>query len=119
MKTIGNIIWLFTVGLLGAVIYLAAGLLFCVTIIGIPIGRQCFKFASLSLWPFGREVVPGESTLSILANVIWMILFGVELAAIYFVMGLFFFITIIGIPFGKQCMKLATLSLCPFGAEII
>ena len=63
MKTIGNIIWLFTVGLLGAVIYLAAGLLFCVTIIGIPIGRQCFKFASLSLWPFGREVVPGESTL--------------------------------------------------------
>lgn len=119
MKTIGNIIWFVTVGLFGAVLWLLAGFIFCVTIIGIPIGSQCFKFASLSLWPFGKEIIPGESTLSILANVLWLVLCGVELAAFYFIIGAFFCITIIGIPFGKQCFKLAELSLCPFGAQIV
>ena len=118
MKLIGNLIWFIFGGLEGAIGYFLGGILFCITVIGIPVGVQCFKLAGLALWPFGREVRYGGGAFSFLANVVWFICCGWWMALGYTVLGLIYCITIIGIPFGKQCFKLAKLSLSPFGAVI-
>jgi len=94
------------------------GLLWCVTIIGIPIGRQCFKFASLSLAPFGKDVQYGGGAPSLIANIFWLLISGIPLAVCFAVNGLILCCTIIGIPFGLQCFKMAKLALMPFGASI-
>ena len=73
MRTIGNILWFIFGGFLSGLSWLIAGLLCCITVIGIPLGRQCFKFASLSFWPFGKEIVYAGGAVSTLANVIWII----------------------------------------------
>ena len=117
MKTLGNIIWLLLIGLWTAIGYFFAGLIFCITIIGIPFGKQCFKLATLVLTPFGKTVRTNFGKHPI-ANIIWLILFGWEMCLGYLLAGLIFCITIIGIPFGKQCFKLAILSLTPFGANL-
>ncbi|MBD8553571.1 YccF family protein [Rhizobium sp. CFBP 8762] len=57
---IANIIWLFTFGWSLCLGYLIAGVLTCLTIIGIPFGLQAFKLAGISLWPVGRRVVTKE-----------------------------------------------------------
>ena len=59
MKTIGNLLWFVFGGFFSGLSWLLAGLLCCITVVGIPLGRQCFKFASLSFWPFGKEIVYG------------------------------------------------------------
>ena len=86
---------------------------------GIPIGLQCFKFASLAFFPFGKEVRYGGGAISVLANVIWILVSGIPLALCAAINGLLLCITIIGIPFGLQCFKIAKLALTPFGAEVI
>lgn len=71
MRLLGNLLWCILGGLLSALSWAAAGLLWCITIVGIPIGLQCFKFASLSLFPFGKEVVYGGGAPSLLLNILW------------------------------------------------
>ena len=117
MKFIGNIIWFILGGFIAALIWLLAGILLCITIIGIPIGLQMFKFASLVIWPFGNEVVINFDKHPIL-NIIWLIFIGWGNALGYIGFGILFCITIIGIPFGLQWFKLAKLALLPFGATI-
>ena len=119
MKTLGNIIWFFFGGLAGAIGYFLAGVLFCVTVIGVPVGLQCFKLASLALLPFGKEIRQGDSAFSFIVNVIWFLICGLWMAIAYAVLGLIYCVTVIGIPFGRQCFKLARLSLSPFGARIV
>lgn len=119
MKLIGNILWFICGGLISGLSWLAAGILWCITIVGIPIGLQCFKFAGLSFWPFGKEVVYGGGTLSTIANLFWLIISGIPLALENLILGLICCITIIGIPFGKQFFKIAKLALTPFGASVI
>lgn len=118
MRIIGNIIWFIFGGLEGAIGYFLGGVLFCVTIVGIPVGMQLFKLASLALWPFGKEIVNEGGSFSFLVNVIWCLVCGLWMAAAYALMGFVYCITIIGIPFGRQCFKLARLSLSPFGLQI-
>jgi uncharacterized membrane protein YccF (DUF307 family) len=117
MKTIGNVLWLLLTGLATALGWLMIGLLFCITIIGIPFGKQAFKMAELSLCPFGRKV-HGNFGKHPIANVIWFLFGGFGLALGYLFAGLLWCVTIIGIPFGKQCFKLARLSVAPFGATV-
>ena len=117
MKVIGNLIWFFVIGLASAVSWFLLGVLWCITIIGIPFGKQCFKIAGLMLWPFGKRIDADFSSHPI-ANIIWLIFGGLELGIVYAVAGIILCITIIGIPFGKQCFKLATLAIGPFGANI-
>ncbi|MGK0552072.1 YccF domain-containing protein [Enterococcus faecalis] len=119
MTTLGNIIWFIFGGFIGGLGWLLAGLLWCITIIGIPVGLQCFKFASLSFWPFGKEVEYSTSGISFVINIIWLIVSGLPLAITHCVSGLLLYITIIGIPFGNQSFKLAKLALMPFGARIV
>ena len=121
MKLIGNILWLLLGGALISFYYAVVGLLFCLTIIGIPFGVQLFKMAGLALWPFGHEVVPGHNDtgfLSILMNIVWILLGGIEIAILHVWFGIIFCITIIGIPLGMQHFKMAILAVVPFGKEI-
>lgn len=119
MRFIGNIIWIIFGGLIGAIAWSLAGLLLCITIIGIPFGLQCFKIAGFVLWPFGRVIILGNfGAGGLIFNIIWLLVFGWEFALGHLVIGLIFCLTIIGIPFGLQHFKLAQLGLIPFGAEI-
>jgi len=119
MSTLGNIIWLLCGGLLSALGWVIAGLFWCITVVGIPVGLQCFKFAGLCLCPFGKDVQYGGGEGSLLLNIIWLIVTGIPMAVIHACVGLLLCITIIGIPFGMQFFKLAKLSLMPFGAQVI
>ena len=117
MKLIGNILWFFLTGLGSAIGWFFLGILWCITIIGIPFGKQAFKMAKLSLFPFGKKVNSNFSKHPI-ANAIWIVFGGFSIALGFLFAGIFWCITIIGIPFGKQCFKLAKLSLAPFGAVV-
>ncbi len=119
MTFLGNLLWFLFGGLIGGLGWTLAGCLWCITIVGIPVGLQCFKFAGLAFFPFGKEIVYGGGTFSVLVNIIWLLLSGLELAIGYVVLGCLWCITILGIPFGKQCFKLAKLALMPFGASVV
>ena len=119
MSLLGNIIWLICGGFLSAIAFFFLGCLWCCTIVGIPIGLQCFKFAKLSLAPFGKEVRFGGGAGRLLLNILWLMFGGLEMAAATAVLGLVMCISIVGIPFGLQFFKLAKLSLMPLGAKVI
>ena len=122
MKTIGNILWFVLAGIWLAIGYAIAGLVLCITIIGIPFGIQAFKLAGFVLWPFGRRVVAKPEALGVLDivfNILWLLFFGWELFIAHLVAGLLLCITIIGIPFGLQSFKLSLLALWPFGQTVV
>ena len=118
MTLLGNLLWLIFGGLLSAFGWFVSGLIWCVTVVGIPWGLQCFKFAKLSLAPFGKDVVPGGGAPSLIANVVWLLISGIPMALDHVLTGLVLCLTIVGIPFGMQHFKLASLALSPFGAEV-
>lgn len=119
MGCLGNIIWFIFGGFFGGITWLLAGILWCITIVGIPIGLQCFKLAGLSFWPFGKRVVYSTRTVSFLVNILWLVFSGFWLAVGHCVSGIILCVTIIGIPFGMQSFKLAKLALMPFGAQVV
>ena len=119
MNLLGNILWFICGGIISGLSWILAGVIWCITIIGIPIGLQCFKFAGLSFWPFGKQVVYGGGAMSTIANIFWLLFSGIPLALENLLLGLICCITIIGIPFGKQFFKIAELALTPFGAKVI
>ena len=117
MGCIGNVLWFLLGGFVLGLSWCLAGVLWCVTIVGIPVGMQCFKLAGLSFFPFGKDVRYGGGAVSFLLNLIWLIVSGIPLAIVAAGCGLLFCVTILGIPFGLQCFKLAKLALMPFGAD--
>lgn len=117
MNCLGNIIWLIVAGFWQALAWFFVGILWSITIVGIPIGRQCFKLARLSLCPFGKEVAHGPKD-HVILNLLWLIFGGLELSLTFLVHGLVLCVSIIGIPFGLQCFKQASLALFPFGASV-
>lgn len=119
MRTIGNIIWIIFGGLETAILWCVAGLVCMITIVGIPLGLQCFKFAALTLAPFGKTVIYGGHAPSLIANIIWIFLCGLWMAIGYAMLGLVYCITIVGVPVGLQCFKMSKLALMPFGAEVV
>ncbi len=119
MSCLGNILWFIFGGLISGLSWAFIGLLWCITIVGIPVGVQCFKFAGLSFFPFGKEVRYGGRTGSLILNIIWIVVSGLPLAIEFAVLGAALCITVIGIPFGLQMFKLAKLALMPFGAEVV
>lgn len=121
MSILGNILWIILGGLIIFFEYLVGGLILCLTIVGIPFGLQAFKLSLLALMPFGKKVVPKESytgCLNIVMNIIWILVGGIWIAATHLIFALLCAITIIGIPFAAQHVKLASLALTPFGKEI-
>lgn len=118
MSFLGNVIWFLLGGFILGLGWLVAGLLWCCTIVGIPIGKQCFKIAAVAFCPFGKNIRSGTSPVSLLLNILWIVFGGIELAVTSAIFGVLFCCTIIGIPFGKQFFKLAVIALMPFGAKI-
>ena len=118
MKTIGNLIWFLFGGLWMGLGWTLVGLVWCISIIGIPVGIQCFKFARLAFFPFGKVIVYSGGAPSLLCNILWLTFGGFALAISAAIHGLFFCITIVGIPFGMQCFKFARLALTPFGSDV-
>ena len=119
MRILLNLLWIIFGGLLSAIGWVLAGCLWCITVIGIPVGVQWFKLASISLNPFGKEIVYEKNGAgSFLLNLIWLIVSGWELALGNAILGVILCITIIGIPWGKQYFKIAKVALMPFGAVV-
>jgi uncharacterized membrane protein YccF (DUF307 family) len=118
MSLLGNIIWLIFGGLITGLGYIVGGIGLCLTVIGIPFGVQSIKLGVAIFTPFGKEVVEldeANSPLRIIVNVIWLLLFGWEIALAHLTSAALLAITIIGIPFALQHVKLIPLSLFPFG----
>lgn len=119
MRILGNVLWLVFGGLFLSFLWAVSGVLCCCTIIAIPVGIQCFKFASFVIWPFGRDIAFSNGAGSFLLNIIWIVVFGWELGIVSCLLGILWCITIVGIPFGIQYFKFARVSFLPFGAQII
>jgi uncharacterized membrane protein YccF (DUF307 family) len=118
MSLLGNIVFFVFGGFVIFLGYVLGGILLCLTIIGIPFGFMCFRIAGGVLAPFGREVretEPPGGAISLIMNIIWIILPGLELAIFHLLLALLFALTIIGIPIAAQHMKLVPLALLPFG----
>jgi uncharacterized membrane protein YccF (DUF307 family) len=129
MSLVLNIIWVVFGGLLMAVLWAIAGVLAAITIIGLPWARACFNIALFSLWPFGREAISratlngrediGTGTAGLIGNIIWLVLLGFWLALGHVLSAVACALTIIGIPFAWQHLKLAGISLAPIGMTIV
>ena len=119
MRILLNILWIICGGLISALGFWLAGLIWCITVVGIPVGVQCFKLSSISLNPFGKEIIDDGGAGSVILNLLWIILFGWELAFTNVLIGIVLCITIIGIPFGKQFFKIANVALFPFGKRVV
>jgi len=121
LKLLGNILWLIFGGIETAIEYFLAGFALLVTIIGIPFGLQAIKIGVLELWPFGSTIVEkgnGHGCLNLFMNVLWFFIGGVWIWLTHILFGVLLYISIIGIPFGKQHFKMAKIALSPFGKEI-
>lgn len=124
-----NLLWVLLGGLVMALSWWLAGLLCALTIVGLPWARSCFVIGSFSLWPFGQEAVNrrelsgrgdlGTGPLGLLGNVLWFVVAGWWLAIGHLASALACFITIIGIPFGIQHIKLALIALAPVGMTVV
>lgn len=120
MRLVLNLLWaVFGGGLLLALEYLVAGLLCIVSVIGIPFAPQCFKLAGLALFPFGKDFTGGSrGVVSGLFNVVWLVIAGVWIFLSHLALAVSLAVTIIGIPFAVQHVKLAMLALLPFGVVV-
>ena len=121
MRTIGNVLWLVLAGFWLAIGYVAAGVLACILIVTIPFGIASFRLAGFVVWPFGRTAVwrRDAGIWSIIGNILWLVLFGWELAIVHLLTGALLFITIIGIPFAVANWKMIPLALFPLGRSVV
>lgn len=119
MRLLGNIVGFLCAGLLSFIGWSLAGIILCLTVILIPFGLQCFKIAGFGLFPFGKSISPSSNVSSLIFNIIWILAIGWELAVIHLASAFLLCITIIGIPFALQSIKMAGISLFPFGITII
>ena len=129
MKIIGNIIWFLFGGIFMGLSWWFFGLLAFITIVGIPWGRACFVMGYFSFFPFGQEAISrdeltyemdiGTSRLGVIGNVIWFLFAGIWLAIGHIMSAAACFMTIIGIPFAIQHLKLAVVSLAPIGKTVV
>ena len=129
LRTLGNLLWLILGGLMMGLGWWLAGLLCAITIVGLPWAKACFVIGQFAFWPFGKEAVNreqvngqqdiGTGALGTLGNVLWFIFAGVWLAIGHLLSAVACFVTIIGIPFGLQHLKLAAMTLAPIGKTIV
>jgi len=121
MRLILNLIWLILCGWWMAILYVLFGILAAILIITIPFAIACFRIASYVIWPFGRSIELRRTAGlgSLIGNIIWVILFGWELALGHLTAGIALCLTIIGIPLGLANFKLIPISLLPLGVRIV
>lgn len=119
MRTLVNILWVLLGGALLSLMWFVVGIICCFTVFFLPVGLQCFKFSGFFLWPFGKEINYSSSSGSFLINLIWLVIFGWELAGVSLIIGLLWCITIVGVPFGIQFIKFSKLAFFPFGSRVV
>ncbi|MQD06132.1 YccF domain-containing protein [Vibrio parahaemolyticus] len=129
MRTLGNIIWFLFGGVFMGLLWWLFGILAFISIIGIPWGRACFVMGNFSFFPFGKEAISrdeltnemdiGTSPLGGIGNVLWFVFAGLWLAIGHILSAAACFVTIIGIPFALQHLKLAVISLAPIGKTVV
>jgi uncharacterized membrane protein YccF (DUF307 family) len=129
MRAIGNFLWFILGGVLMGLVWWLVGVVAFVTVVGIPWGKACFVIGQFTFFPFGKEAISrkelnqkddiGTGGLGVLGNIIWFIFAGIWLAIGHVISALLSFITIIGIPFGIQHLKLAGIALAPIGKTIV
>ncbi len=129
MRAIGNFLWFVLGGVFMGLAWWLIGLLAFISIIGIPWGKACFVIGQFTFFPFGREAISrrdlhqkddiGTGGLALVGNVLWFIFAGIWLAIGHVVSAVACFVTIIGIPFGVQHLKLAGIALAPIGKTIV
>lgn len=122
MKLIGNILWLIFGGFFTALQYFTAGIALAITIIGIPFAFQSFKLGLMMLAPFSQTAIKrndGHGLIWTIMNIVWFFVGGIWITLAHLFFGVLFFITIIGIPFGRQHFKLMKVSWAPFGRDIV
>ena len=129
MTLLLNVIWLVFGGFVMACAWALAGCLVALTIVGLPWAASCFRIGGFTLWPFGREAIDrrlvtgrediGTGPLGVIGNIIWLVTLGVPLALGHFAAAIACAVTIIGLPFAWQHIKLAILSLWPIGVDVV
>jgi uncharacterized membrane protein YccF (DUF307 family) len=129
MRTLGNIIWFLLGGFFMGITWWLAGIIMFISIIGIPWSKACFVIGTFTFFPFGKKAVSrkdltgkrdiGTGCPGLIGNVIWFVLCGLWLAIGHVISAILNFISIIGIPFGIQHLKLARISLAPIGKTIV
>jgi uncharacterized membrane protein YccF (DUF307 family) len=121
MRLVLNVLWLVLAGFWMFLAYLGVGLLWCITIIGIPFGIASFRIGVFALWPFVRTVVtkPGAGAGSGIGNVLWFLLAGTRIAIAHVITGALLCVTLIGIPLGLANFKMIPISLFPMGKDIV
>jgi uncharacterized membrane protein YccF (DUF307 family) len=129
MHAIGNFLWFILGGALMGLAWWLVGLVACISIVGIPWGKACFVIGQFSFFPFGKEAISrkvlrqsddiGTGVLGKVGNVVWFVFAGLWLAIGHVICALGCFITVIGIPFGIQHLKLAGIALAPIGKTIV
>lgn len=129
MRAIGNLIWFVFGGVMMGLAWWLAGLIMLLTIVGIPWAKASFVIGQFSFFPFGKEAISrkelhqqddvGTGALGTVGNVIWFVLAGIWLAIGHLASALACFLTIIGIPFAIQHLKLAGIALAPIGQTIV
>jgi len=129
MSTLGNLIWLLCGGIVAGIGWFLVGVLMIITVIGIPYARACFVIAKFSFCPFGYEIIRrddltghsdlGTSAAGMIGNIIWILLFGWWIALIHVLAAATTAVTIIGIPFAWQHLKLAAISFAPIGKTVV
>lgn len=129
LRLIFNFFWFILGGFVMGLAWWLIGLLCFISIIGIPFGRACFVMGELTFWPFGQDVINrrylnkvddiGTGAFGTLGNIIWFVFFGIWLAIGHLFHAIVCFVTIIGIPFGLQHLKLAGLAVAPIGKTVI
>jgi len=121
MSLLGNIVWLIFGGFLTGLGYILGGLLLCLTIVGIPFGTRAINLGVATMTPFGKELIADErpqGCLALVFNILWIVLFGWEIAIAHLVSAGILAITIIGIPFAVQHMKLIPVAFLPFSYRL-
>jgi uncharacterized membrane protein YccF (DUF307 family) len=129
VRLILNILWFILGGWISGTLWVLSGVLLAITVVGLPWSMAAFRIAGFSYWPFGRQVVSraelsrrgdlGTGPVGFLLNILWFIFGGWYLAIHHIVLGIGLCVTIIGIPFGLQHLKLAIISLAPVGKAVV
>ena len=120
IRFILNIIWFLTAGIWLFLGYVLAGIIACVLIVTIPFGVASFRIAGFVIWPFGREVVQGDTgAFGLLGNVIWFIVAGLWLAIGHVITAAAQAVTIIGLPLAWANLKLIPVTCFPFGTQVV